>query len=323
MKLQDLFKKTIDYGIAADPRTKEQIKKILQAETDRQKKLDAKKKTYADPSLTWNPYHDSRILYGTGKEEVTHLMVGIDIEMPELLLADRLREKGKTIDAIFIHHPEGRALAELDKVMPLGIDMLVRVGVPENVSESLLTPHQGKIARSIHAQNLLRVERTAELLQIPIFTCHTPTDNLAWRFIEKHICNQTFDSVHDIVDALHDIPEYDYYAKKGNSCFVACGNGRPGKIVCTEFTGGTNGPEDFIEAQAKAGVGTIISMHATEKCIEVAKKHHIRYVQCSHMASDSLGINLMLDKIQQDDPSIQILEVSGFIRVQRSFSESH
>lgn len=317
MKLQDLFKKSIEYGMAADVRTKEQLKKILQLEIDKQKKLTGKKKAYADETLTWNPYHDSRILFGTGKEEVKRIMVGIDIEMPELLLADRLREKGEVIDAIFIHHPEGRALAELDKVMPLGIDILAELGVPVNVSEGTLSPHQGKIWRSIHAQNLLRVERTAELLNIPIFTCHTPTDNLAWAFINKHICSQAFDHVSEIVDALHEIPEYDYYAKKGNPCMIACGNGRPGKVVCTEFTGGTNGPEEFVEAQAKAGVGTIISMHATEKCIEIAKKNHISYVQCSHMASDSLGINLMIDKLQKDEPKLTTLEVAGFIRIKR------
>lgn len=318
MKLKDLHKKTIEYGMAADPRTKEQLTKFLKKEADKQAKLKGNAKDYADPALTWNPYHDSRVLYGA-EAEVKHLMVGIDIEAPELLLADRLREKGQKIDAALIHHPEGRNLADLEKVMDLEVDLLATLGVPVNVTESMLSPHKSKIYRSIHAQNLLRVERTAELLDIPCFNCHTPTDNLAWRFIEKLLVKQNFDTLEEIVTALHTVKEYHYYATKANPCIVALGSGssRPGKIVVSEFTGGTNGPDDFIEAQARAGVGTIITMHATEKSIEAAKKHHINYVQCSHMASDSLGVNLMLDKLLKDEPKLEILEVSGFVRVKR------
>lgn len=318
MKLKDLHKKTIEYGKVADPRSKKQLQKFLDKEKAKQKDLKGFKKDCADATLTWNPYHDSRILYDNGKD-VKHLMVGIDIEMPELLLVDRLREKGQKIDACFIHHPEGISLAELDKVMDLEIDLLAELGVPVNVSEAHLSPHRGKIWRSIHAQNLFRVERFAELLDVPIFNCHTPTDNLAWQFIEQHISAKEFDCLQDIVDALHKIPEYEYFAKKGNPCFVAHGNpqGRTGKIAASEFTGGTNGPEQFTEQKAKAGIGTVISMHATEKAIEEAKKHGINYIQCSHMASDSLGVNLMLDKLQKDDPKLNIIEVSGFKRFKR------
>lgn len=318
MKLIDLHKRSIEHGIAADPRNKAQLQRFLQKEIDKQKGLKGFAKECADATLQWNPYHDSRVLYDNAKD-VRHLAVGIDIEVPELVLLDRLREKGHKIDACLIHHPEGRSLAELDKVMDLEIDLLADLGVPVNVTESCLGGHQQKIYRSIHAQNLFRIERTAELLDIPIFNCHTPTDNLAWKFIETKISSKSYDTLGEVVDALHKIEEYAYYAKKGNPCFVALGspNGRTGKIAATEFTGGTNGPEEYVEAQARAGIGTIISMHATEKSIEAAKKHHINYIQCSHMASDTLGVNLMLDKLCKDEPKLEILELSGFIRVTR------
>ena len=86
MKLKDLFRLTIETGITADPRSKEQISRQLKKEKDRQAKLKGKDKLLADPERTWNPYGDSRILWGTGNEEVKHLMVGIDIEVPEILL---------------------------------------------------------------------------------------------------------------------------------------------------------------------------------------------------------------------------------------------
>src|SRR5690606_7177149 len=123
------------------------------------KKLEGKEKEFFDEERTWNPYSDCRIINGSGDEEVTHFMVGIDIETPEVLLADRLREKGKKIDALFIHHPEGRALADLEKVMDLQIDIMAQVGVPVNHAEAMLRPRTDRIWRSIHSDNLFRTER--------------------------------------------------------------------------------------------------------------------------------------------------------------------
>lgn len=319
MKLNDLFHAAIDAGIKADPRDNKQIQKDLKKVKDRQKGLKGDAKKFADAERTWNPYGDSRIIAGSGKEEVKAMMVGIDIETPEVLLADRLREKGMKIDALMIHHPEGRALMDLTQVMPLMIDLHHEWGVPVNITQGNLSPRIGQVNRSIHAGNLYRVERAAELMGFPAFTCHTPADNMAYRFIEKHICKKEFDTVGEIVTALNAIPEYEHFGKLGNEVILASGGkeNRPGKVAAAGFTGGTNGPETMTEELAKQGIGTIISMHATEKEVEVAKKYNMSIVQCSHMASDSLGMNLIIDQLMKKEKKLSIIEVSGFIRVKR------
>ena len=319
MKLSKLYKRTIEIGMEADVRSKKALEKMLKKQADRAKKLEGQEKELFDMERTWNPFSDSRILNGTGDEDVQRLMIGIDIETPEILLADRLREKGERIDCILIHHPEGRALADLEKVMTLQVDILAEAGVPVNHSEGHLRPRMDRIWRSIHADNLFRTERAAELLGIPAFTCHTVTDNLVWRFMEKHICQREFDDLNGIISALLEIPEYAYYAKKGNPPIIVNGSGssRPGKIVATEFTGGTNGPEEQLAAQSHAGVGTILSMHVTEKTLDEAKKHHVNMIQCSHMASDAIGVNLLLDILSKEEKKLDVLPVSGFIRVKR------
>lgn len=319
MKLKKLFERSIDIGIEADPRGRKYIEKLLKKENDRFKKADDKEKIFLDEERTWNPYSDSRILNGIGDEDIRHLMVGIDIETQEFLLFDKLRERGSDIDCVLIHHPEGRALADLEKVMTLQVDLLALHGVPVNHSESFLRPRMDRVCRAIHADNLFRSERTAELLGIPAFGCHTVTDNLAWRFMEKEICAKEFDDLNEICNAIRDIEEYTYYAKKGNPPIIVngSGNSRPGKVAATEFTGGTNGPEEFLEAQSRAGIGTILTMHVTEKSLEEAKKHHVNIIQCSHMASDSLGINLLLDKLAKEEKRLKVTEVSGFVRVKR------
>lgn len=319
MKLKKLYERTIQIGIDADPRGRKAIEKLLKKKADAYKKLEAKEKEYADEERTWNPYADSRIINGNGDEEIVRIAVGIDIETPEMLLIDRLREKGERIDAVMIHHPEGRALGDLEKVMPLQIDIMAQVGVPVNHTEAQLRPRMERIWRAIHADNLFRTERAAELLGIPAFTCHTVTDNLVWGMMEEGICAKEYDDLGAILNALREIPEYSYYAKKGNPPIIVNGSerSRPGRIVATEFTGGTNGPEEFLENQSRAGVGTILSMHVTEKTLEEARKHHVNMIQCSHMASDAIGVNLLLDKLQKEEKKLDVLPISGFIRVKR------
>ncbi len=319
MKLDKLFKRSVEIGMQADVRDKKYFDRYFKKQKDAMKSAKGWRKDIFDEERTWNPYSDCRIINGTGKEEVKTLMVGIDIETPEILLADRLRERGEKIDCLFIHHPEGRALADLEKVMPLQIDVLAKAGVPVNHSEGHLKPRMSRIWRSIHADNLFRAERAAELLDIPALCCHTITDNLVWAYMEKQICSKEFEDLNGILDALMKIPEYKYYAEKGNPPIIANGSGgnRTGKIVATEFTGGTNGPEEQLVAQANAGVGTILSMHVTEKTLEKAKEHNINMIQCSHMASDAIGINLLLDKLQKEEKKLKTIDVSGFIRVKR------
>ena len=107
--------------------------------------------------------------------------------------------------------------------------------------------------------------------------------------------------------------------KKGYPPIIVNGSkgNRPGKIAATEFTGGTNGPEDQLVAQSHAGVGTILSMHVTDKTLEKARELNVNMIQCSHMASDALGINLLLDKLSKEEKALKTIDASGFIRVKR------
>ncbi|MDD4627870.1 MAG: hypothetical protein PHE68_00550 [Candidatus Peribacteraceae bacterium] len=320
MKLKKLFEKAVQYGIDADPRGRKAVEKLLKKVKEKSAKMEGSEKELFDMERTWNPFPDSRIIAGTGEEDVKVLLVGIDIETPEVLLADRLREKGERIDALMLHHPEGRALADLEKAMGLQVEVLGLAGVPMNQSEDMLRPRMERVWRAVHADNLFRTERVAELLGFPAFNTHTPADHQVWSFMEKNICKKEYDDLGEVLTAILAIPEYKHFALKGNPPILANGgkSSRPGRIVATEFTGGTNGPEEFIEAQMRAGVGTILSMHVTEKTLEEAKKHHVNMIQCSHMASDTLGMNLLLDLLSKDEKGLRTIDIAGFIRIKHS-----
>jgi putative NIF3 family GTP cyclohydrolase 1 type 2 len=73
----------------------------------------------------------------------------------------------------------------------------------------------------------------------------------------------------------------------------------------------------WITCNNQAGVGTILAMHFTEKEVEEGRKHHLNLIQCSHMASDACGVNLLLDKLMKEEKNLKVIEVSGFVRFKR------
>ena len=56
-------------------------------------------------------------------------------------------------------------------------------------------------------------------------------------------------------------------------------------------------------------------MHMGEDHRKEAEKHHLNVIIAGHMASDSLGMNLLLDEIARQ--GVKILSFSGFHRVER------
>jgi hypothetical protein len=82
------------------------------------------------------------------------------------------------------------------------------------------------------------------------------------------------------------------------------------------MTGGTSGSESSYEKLSQAGIGTIVGMHMTDKHRKEAEKHHFNVVIAGHISSDSLGMNLLLDGIEQK--GVEIIPCSGMIRHKRN-----
>ncbi len=83
------------------------------------------------------------------------------------------------------------------------------------------------------------------------------------------------------------------------------------------MTGGTEGSKKNFERLAISGVGTIVGMHMTRDHIKEAEKFNINVVIAGHIASDNLGVNLLLDNIMKDE-QLEIIPCSGFLRVARN-----
>jgi putative NIF3 family GTP cyclohydrolase 1 type 2 len=312
MKIQEVYNLAIEMGRDADLRGKERVTRNLVRLKEKYEKLNQEEKKEFDPERLKNPYSDTRIHFDTGKE-VKKTLVGIDIEVGELLLADKIGG----IDLIISHHPLGRALASLDDVMHMQEEMLELNGVPINIAQGLLKEKIEEVSRKVNPSNFYQEVDTAKILGISLINVHTPADNLVTLFLKKEIEKNKPEYVGDILKILKEIPEYKEATKKGMAPRLFTGNpeNRCGKIALTEVTGGTEGTPKIYEKLAIAGVGTIISMHQSEEHKKEAEVANINVVIASHMASDSLGMNLFLDELEKR--GVEIIPCSGLIRVSR------
>lgn len=317
MKLKEICDLAVEKGMEVDPRGKENVKKLLEEAKEEYESLEGKDKEVFDTQRLKNPYADSRILYGDEDIEIKSVMMGVNIDTGEVVLADRLNEKGKNVDLIIGHHPRGKGVSGLHDVMHLQKDVLINWGVPTVVADSLMDKRIKEVKRKVKGSNYNQSLDAAKLLDIPLMNIHTPTDNLVNDFLTQKIEETDFETVGDVVDFLKDIPEYHESRKYGDGPFILVGSKdrRPGKVV-VEMTGGTEGSKKSYEKLVDAGVGTIVGMHLSDKHRKEVKENHLNYVIAGHMASDSIGMNLLADMLENE--GIEVIPCSGFVRHSRN-----
>lgn len=319
MKLREFYQKAIAIGIENDPRGKEVALKDLEA---RKKDFDSfrdDEKVFFDRDSLNNPYSDSRILSGTGEEDVRSILVGIDVEVGEVLLCERLREKGRKIDLLMSHHPGGRAYATLYEVMRIQSDILHRFGVPISVAENLMEDRIKEVERKLMPVNHARSADAAQLLGIPLLCLHTPSDNMVASYLQEAFEEKKPYTLAGVMDILKAIPEYREAAQNGAGPKILLGSGtrKAGKVF-VDMTGGTEGSKDIFGSMASSGINTIVAMHLSEEHRKEAEKSHLNVVIAGHISSDNLGVNLLLDELEKANGApFSVCECSGFRRVSR------
>ncbi len=318
MKLKKIYEKIIESGRARDPRGTDEVDAEIAERKKAYGELKGIRREIFDTETLRNPYADTRILHGNPETDVHSVMVGIDIEGPELLLADWLRSQGRGPDLVMAHHPEGRALARLADVMAMQAVVVSRHGVPINVAEDLMVSRIREVDRRILPGNHARSVDFARILDIPMMCAHTPADNHVAAYLQELFDAQAPRKVKDVIDILYEHDEYRAAAEAGcrPTVFVGDDKRRAGKVF-VDMTGGTEGSVKIYEKLSQAGVGTIVGMHISEEHRKQAEKHHVNVVIAGHIASDTLGLNLTLDEICRIEP-IEIIDCSGFTRVERT-----
>ncbi len=316
MKIGEIYRLAIEKGMGKDPRTKAAVEKLLEKENKRYAEMkDDEKKEY-DQDKLFNPYGDTRLLYGDPGREVSRVLAGIDMETGEVLLADRISGRGRKIDLIIAHHPEGKAMSALYQVMRLQEDVLAKFGVPINVAEGIMASRINEVKLGLMPLNHNRAVDAARLLDIPIMCVHTPADNLVNDFVQSMMDEKQPETLNDVVKLLKGIPEYAEAVNYNAGPAIVIGNKekRAGRVM-VDMTGGTSGSQDAYAKLSAAGVGTLIVMHIGEKHRKEAEKNHVNVIIAGHMASDSLGLNLFLDEIARR--GVEVIPCAGLLRYER------
>lgn len=318
MKLGELYELVIKEGIEADPRGKEKVLKEQKRLKEKIEHFSPEEKEDFDLEKLNNPYADTRIAYGKPEEEVKTILVGIDIESAELLLTDTLRNRGKKIDLVLSHHPVGQAYASFYEVMNMQADILSQFGVPINIAEGIMEPRIKEVNRKVLPRNHMRTVNTARLLDVPLLCVHTPADNHVCTYLQKLFEERKPERLDEILKILKEQPEYKNAAKEGQGPVIFNGSKEKhcGKIF-VDMTGGTEGSTEAIEKLATAGVGTIVAMHLSEEHYKNAGKYYLNVVVAGHIPSDTLGLNLLLDKVGKKFGKLEIIPCSGFQRYPR------
>ncbi|MCJ7580417.1 MAG: NGG1p interacting factor NIF3 [Candidatus Aminicenantes bacterium] len=318
MKLEYLYKKAIEVGIQNDLRKKQDIKTLLFEEKEKYKKFNDDEKEYYDKDKLFNPYADTRILNGSPSTEVKKVILGIDMQIGEIMLTHLLNKENKQkIDLIIAHHPEGYALAQLYDVMKLQSDLWAQYGVNISVAEQLMEKRIGEIERRLLPVNHNRAVDAARILGIPMMCIHTPADNCVTSYLTKTFEKEKPYKLKEVMTLIKNIPEYKRAAMAQVPPKIVSGseNSRCGKIF-VDMTGGTEGSKDIFDKYASSGVSTIVGMHLSEENLNNAKNANLNVIIAGHISSDTLGLNLLFDEIEKEE-QLEFVNISGFERIRR------
>jgi len=317
LKLGKLYSLVVKFGMEADPRPRSRVLAGLARSRKSYRKLKGANKTFFDKEKFTNPYADTRILHGDRSKDIKTIMVGIDMGGEELLLCDRLNQMGSPIDLVMSHHPAGHALAMLPEVMNIHSDLLNKQGIPLDIAQDIMDERIKQTARHFKSRNYRRYVDIARLLDIPYICCHTVADNHVTSFLQGLINKARPKKLKDILAILERIPEYKeaMSSDAGPNIVLGKPDSRAGKVF-VDMTGGTEGSKRAFARLSQAGVGTLVSMHLSEDHIRAAKKEYINLIIANHIASDNIGINLLLDKLSKKE-DLEFIACSGFTRVER------
>ncbi len=318
MTLGELYQAAIGIGMESDPRGKDALKRQMQQLAEQYEQMSEREKRLFDTERLTNPFGDSRIAYGDPDTELNRVIIGIDIDGSELLLAAELGREGKPVDAVLAHHASaiaGGVGSAHDTAIPQ-LAMAVEAGVPEPRVWKLIQEVVGKEETSWN----LRVLQIAEALQMPLMCLHSPADACLYELMRNQIALEEPETVGEILDLVTALPECEWLIDKvRHAPSIDAGDAKApvGKVYMCLY-GGWNPTPALFEELCKAGVGTFIVVASTNEFRELANKYGASIVVIPHYPADNAGYNIMLDRIMPDGDEFEIVETSNYMRWRRA-----
>ncbi len=317
MTLGELYQAAIAVGMEADPRGHDALERQMQQLAEQYQQMSEADKRLFDTERLTNPFGDSRLVCGDPDTELNRVVIGIDIDGSELLLASELTRRGRKVDAVLAHHASaiaGGVGSKYDTAIPQ-VAMAVEAGVPEPRVWKLIQDLVGTEDTSWN----LRVLQIAEALQMPLMCLHSPADACVYEFMQKQIAEEQPETVGEVLDLVTAWPECQWLIDKvRHAPSLDAGNAKApvGKVYMCLY-GGWNPTPALFEELCQAGVGTFIVVASTAEFRELANKYGASIVVIPHYPADNVGYNIMLDRIMPDGDEFEVVETSNYIRHRR------
>jgi hypothetical protein len=318
--LRDLHETSIQLGMALDIRGEAALQKQLALRRAEYEALPAWQQPFYDQERFRNPFGDVRIVNGPDDVELETILLGINIGLDELLLADRLRSRGAKIDAVIAHHTNdiGVAIALVHDFMPVAIEFLVGEGVPRADAEACINRFIHEKEQSLEDTARMGPDM-AKLLGFPLACIHTPADYYIGEGVRPVVEAAQPQTVGDVVRALMDIPEVQSAAHIGAEPRVMSGEATwPAGRMLLKFGGGYGLPPDAYTLLGKAGVNTVVQIGCLPAQRQAAQEAGIAIVRIAHGACDNIGINLLLDEVERRHGPLNVIPCNYFERVKRN-----
>lgn len=231
---------------------------------------------------------------------VRKVLFGIDVDSGELLIA---KEKG--YDLVICHHPTGDASqVNFPQILTKQGVLLERAGVPQEAArravQTLLDDHEP----AAHLRNYDRLPSVAKLIGMPLMAIHNPCDEIGRRVMDDTLRANLppGPTVRDAISVLNRLPEFQRAMTK-----IVVRMGREenplGKWVVIHGAG-TNGGYPVAKAAFDHGIDTVFYIHTDPGHLrrlrdEYGREGRKNLVVTGHIASDSIGINVLIRELRK------------------------
>lgn len=244
-------------------------------------------------------------------ERIRKVIIGIDMETPELLLARQLG-----YDAVIAHHPAGdTARLNFADVLWAHLDQMLDAGVPEAVARPIVEEKVHATSMQMHSANYDHAPSIARLLNMPYLNIHLPLDELGRQKMVSVV--ETLppqQPVSALVQAFKARMKEFQLARTDIQVRAGSLENPLGRVVISHAAG-TNGGYPVAKAYFDHGVDTVLYIHCSSqdslKLREEYQDQGKNLIISGHIASDAVGINLYADELERR--GVQVTRVSGVL----------
>ena len=251
---------------------------------------------------------DSAIYHPGG--DIRRVLVGIDIGVPELVLA-----KDLAFDLALAHHPiGGSAVLEFHRVFERHVLQMVAAGIPERMACEAVEEMTRERRILAAMKNYDHAPSVARLVDMPLMNIHTPLDEIGRQRMAEAARSLPSDaSVSDLTAHLYE--SFGEFRNAATRIEVRIGReeNRIGRVVVSHAAG-TNGGYSVAKAYFDHGVDTVIYIHCRSqdsKRLREAYGDSKNLIVTGHIASDSLGINPFLAALSER--GLEVEAISGIL----------